>query len=289
MTDTADTPTPALVTTEWVADHLDDADVVIIDVDEDTEAYGRSHLPGALGVNWTTDLQDPVRRTFLDGEGFGKLMDRLGVTSESHVVLYGGNNNWFAAYAYWYLALYGHDRASLMDGGRKKWEVEGREMTSEVPRPTASTGYVAGPPDEALRARRNQMLTDFVDAPSGVSLIDVRSPAEFAGETTSPAHLPGEAAMVPGHIPGAANVPWSQAVDPDTGEFLPAAELRNLYEAAGIDPDDEVITYCRIGERAAHTWFALHEILGIESVRNYDGSWTEYGSLIDVPVARGAV
>ncbi|HUG86714.1 MAG TPA: sulfurtransferase [Euzebya sp.] len=276
----------ALVTTDWVAEHLSDADVAVVDVDEDIEAYGRSHIAGAVGLDWKADLQDPLRRTFLDAEGFKTLMDQRGITNDTHVVLYGGNNNWFAAYAYWYFKVYGHDKVSLMDGGRKKWELEGRELTPEVPGITPTSGYTPSEPDPEIRARREQVLAEFVGAPEGTALIDVRSPAEYAGETTAPPHLPLEAAMVPGHIPGAANVPWATAVNPDTGEFLPAEQLREIYQANGLSGDDEVVAYCRIGERSAHTWFVLHEILGFDRVRNYDGSWTEYGSLVDVPVER---
>ena len=277
----------ALVATDWVADHADDPAVVVIDVDEDIEAYARNHIPGSVGLDWKADLQDPVRRTFLGPEGFAALMDATGVTRDTHVVLYGGNNNWFAAYAYWYFKVYGHESVSLMDGGRKKWELEGRKLTDEQTTVTPTSGYVAGEPDPEIRARREQVLAEFVGAPAGTALIDVRSPAEFAGETTAPPHLPLEAAMVPGHIPGATNVPWVTAVNPDTGEFLPVDQLREIYQGKGLSPDDEVVAYCRIGERSAHSWFVLHELLGFDRVRNYDGSWTEYGSLVDVPVAKG--
>jgi thiosulfate/3-mercaptopyruvate sulfurtransferase len=276
----------ALVTTDWVAEHLDDPDVVVVDVDEDIEAYSRSHIPGSVGLDWKKDLQDPLRRTFLDAEGFKALMDERGITNDTQVVLYGGNNNWFAAYAYWYFKIYGHDKVALMDGGRKKWELEGRELTTEPTHRQPTSGYTPAEPDPEIRARREQVLAEFVGAPDGTALIDVRSPAEYKGETTAPPHLPLEAAMVPGHIPGAANVPWATAVNPDTGEFLPAEQLQQLYADQGVTPDKEVVAYCRIGERSAHTWFVLHEILGYDRVRNYDGSWTEYGSLVDVPVER---
>ena len=280
-------PNPAaLVTTEWVAEHLDDPDVAIVEVDEDASAYHRSHIPGAIGFDWRADLQDPLRRTFLDREGFQRLMDRSGITNDTHVVLYGGSNNWFAAYAYWYFRIYGHDRVSLMDGGRKRWELQHRPMTSEATATTPTTGYRASEPAEDIRARRERVLSEYVGAPAGRALVDVRSPEEFRGEKLAPEHLPGEAAMVPGHIPGAVNIPWSKAVNPDTGAFLPEEELRTLYGSAGIVPDREVVAYCRIGERSAHTWFVLHELLGFPSVRNYDGSWTEYGSLVDVPVEK---
>ncbi len=276
----------ALVSTDWVADHLDDPDVVVIDVDEDIEAYSRSHIRGSVGLDWKADLQDPLRRTFLDADGFATLMDARGITRDTHVVVYGGNNNWFAAYAYWYFKVYGHESVSLMDGGRKKWELEGRELTADVADVTPTSGYAPTAPDTDIRARREQILAEYIGSPDGVALVDVRSPAEYSGETTAPPHLPLEAAMVPGHIPGAANVPWATAVNPDTGEFLPSDTLKALYADKGISGDEEIVAYCRIGERSAHTWFVLHEILGYDRVRNYDGSWTEYGSLVDVPVER---
>ncbi len=278
--------TDALVTTEWVAEHLDDEDVVIADVDEDTDLYEKSHIPGAIGFHWKNDFQDPVRRTFLDKEGFERLMDAKGITNDTHVVLYGGNNNWFAAYAYWYFKVYGHDKVSLMDGGRKLWELQSRPMTSDRTEVRPTSGYTASEPNAEIRARRDQVLSDYVGAPQGTALIDVRSPAEFNGEIIAPPHLPNEGAQVPGHVPGAANVPWAKAVNPDTGEFLPIDELRDLYGQNGVTEDKDVVAYCRIGERSAHSWFVLHELLGFPKVRNYDGSWTEYGSLVDVPVER---
>ncbi|CAN5314996.1 sulfurtransferase [soil metagenome] len=277
----------ALVTTDWVADHLDDPSVVIAEVDEDTTAYASGHIPGAIAFHWRNDFQDPLRRGFLDGEGFERLMDSRGVTRDDHVVLYGGSSNWFAAYAYWYFRIYGHPRVSLMNGGRKLWELQGRTLTDEEPKREPTSGYRAAGPDTSIRAKRDQVLAEFVGAPSGTALVDVRSPAEYVGEIAAPEHLPQEAAQVKGHIPGAANVPWGKAVDPDTGAFLPVESLRQLYAGQGVTPDKEVVAYCRIGERSAHTWFVLRELLGYGSVRNYDGSWTEYGSLVDVPVERG--
>ncbi|MDP8929689.1 MAG: rhodanese-like domain-containing protein, partial [Actinomycetota bacterium] len=210
----------ALVTTEWVAEHLEDPDVVVADVDEDISAYSKGHITGAVGFDWKKDFQHPVRRGFLDRQGFEQLMSRKGISNDDHVVLYGGNNNWFAAYAYWYFKVYGHDRVTLMNGGRKKWELEGRELVEEEPE-RQPTNYTAKAVDESIRARRDEMLANFVGAPSGTALVDVRSPEEYRGELLAPPHLPQEGAQVPGHIPGAANIPWAKAVNQETGEFLP--------------------------------------------------------------------
>ncbi|MEE8602082.1 sulfurtransferase [Euzebya tangerina] len=281
------TPLPSpLVEPDWVADHLHDDDVVVVDVDEDTESYARAHVDGAVGLNWTMDLCHPRRRTVLDQRSFEQLMDRLGVTADTHVVLYGGNHNWFASYAYWTFKLYGHRRLSLMNGGRTAWQHEGRPLTSRLPDRSPTVGYRAAAPDPSIRVFRDEVLEELVGGPPGVSLIDVRSEPEYQGRSAAPPHLPGEAAMVAGHIPGASNVPWSHAVDGQTGKFLSGEALCSLYRRAGVGPDDNTVVYCRIGERAAHTWFVLHEILGFAQVRNYDGSWAEYGSLIDVPVAQ---
>ncbi len=276
----------SLVSTDWVQEHLDDPNVVIAEVDEDASKYNENHIPGAVGFDWQLDFQDPLRRTFLSKEGFEQLMDSRGITNDHHVVLYGGSNNWFAAYAFWYFKVYGHEKVSLMDGGRIAWEKEGRELTSEATKVEPTSGYTAKEADESIRARRDQVLAEFVGAPSGTGLVDVRSPEEYRGERLAPDHLPNEAAMVPGHIPGARNVPWGKAVDPETGRFLPEDQLKALYEGEDITPDKEIVAYCRIGERSAHTWFVLTQILGYGNVRNYDGSWTEYGSLIDVPIER---
>ena len=276
----------ALVTPEWALENLETPSVVIAEVDEDATAFLRNHIPGAVGFDWKADFQDPVRRTFLGREGFAALLDAKGITNDTHVVLYGGNNNWFAAYAYWYFKVYGHDQVSLIDGGRKTWELKGLPLTDEETKLVSGSGYTAAEADESIRARRDAVLAKYVGAPAGIALVDVRSPAEFNGEVTAPEHLPQEAAMVPGHIPGAANVPWGKAVNPDTGAFLGADALKALYEGVGVTGDKEVVAYCRIGERSAHTWFVLHELLGYEQVRNYDGSWTEYGSMVDVPVER---
>jgi thiosulfate/3-mercaptopyruvate sulfurtransferase len=278
----ADYAKDVLVTTDWVDEHKGDANVAVVEVDEDTDAYGRGHIPGAIAWNWKTDLQDPLRRDFISKEGLEELLSKDGITNDSLIVLYGGNNNWFAAYAYWYLQYYGHSNAKLMDGGRKKWELEGRELMDEVPqRGTAS--YTAKDSNRGIRAFRDDVLA----AIDKENLVDVRSPQEFSGELMAPPHLPQESAMVPGHVPSARNIPWSRTVREDDGTFKPAEELRELYSQEGVDLNRKTIAYCRIGERSAHTWFVLHELLGVPGVRNYDGSWTEYGSLVGVPVEKG--
>jgi thiosulfate/3-mercaptopyruvate sulfurtransferase len=274
-----------LVTTDWLADHLNDPGIRVVEVDEDTDAYGRGHIPGAVAVNWNTDLQDPLRRDFIDPEQFAKLQDSLGITPDTTVILYGGNNNWFAAYAYWYYKVYGHGPVKLLDGGRKSWELEGRDLTTDTSAVSASSGYPVRQPDFSIRAFRDQVLANYVGQP-GRSLVDVRSPEEYRGEKLAPDHLPQEQAQRPGHIPGAANIPWAKAVDAGTGKFLTDEQLTELYGAQGLDPRKDVVAYCRIGERSAHTWFALHELLGYSNVRNYDGSWTEWGSLVGVPIER---
>ena len=274
-----------LVTTDWLADHLNDPGIRVVEVDEDTDAYGRGHIPGAVAVNWNTDLQDPLRRDFIDPEQFAKLQDSLGITPTTTVILYGGNNNWFAAYAYWYYKVYGHAPVKLLDGGRKSWELEGRDLTTDTSPVSVSGGYPVNQPDFSIRAFRDQVLNDYVGQ-SGRSLVDVRSPEEYRGEKLAPDHLPQEAAQRPGHIPGAANIPWAKAVDANTGKFLTDEQLAELYGSQGLDPSKDVVAYCRIGERSAHTWFALHELLGYPNVRNYDGSWTEWGSLVGVPIER---
>ena len=270
-----------LVDADWVAQHGRDDQVVLIEVDEDTSAYDGGHLAGAIKLDWRLDLQDPVRRDFVDREQFEALLSSRGVATDDTVVLYGGNNNWFAAYAYWYFKLYGHRDVRLLDGGRKKWELDARELSAEsVTRP--ATQYRAAEPDLTIRAFRDEVLA----AIGSDALVDVRSPDEFAGRLLAPAHLPQEQAQRGGHIPTAVNVPWSKAAN-DDGTFKSAAELTALYDGAGLDAEADVIAYCRIGERSAHTWFVLHEILGRDHVKNYDGSWTEYGSLVGVPVAVG--
>jgi thiosulfate/3-mercaptopyruvate sulfurtransferase len=271
----------ALVTAEWVEEHLDDPQVAIVEVDEDTTSYDKGHIRGAVKLNWTTDLQDQVRRDFVSKEQFEALLSDRGIANDQTVVVYGGNNNWFAAYAYWYFKLYGHEDVRLLDGGRKKWELDSRELTNEVPTPER-TAYVAKDQDHSLRAFRDEVVA----AIGSQNLIDVRSPDEYAGRLLAPAHLPQEQAQRAGHIPTAGNVPWSKAAN-DDGTFKSNDELKELYAEAGLDFSKDTIAYCRIGERSSHTWFALKELLGLENVKNYDGSWTEYGSLVGVPVALG--
>jgi thiosulfate/3-mercaptopyruvate sulfurtransferase len=272
-----------LVSTDWVAEHADDPAYRLVEVDEDTEAYAGGHIAGAIAWHWKDDLHAAPRRDFLDQEALTELLARSGVGPETTVVLYGGNNNWFATYAYWLLRYLGFDRVRLVDGGRKKWEAEGRPLTSEVPSPQRARPGALAPVRDQLRAFRDDVLA-HIGAPGG-SMVDVRSPGEYSGEVMAPPHLPQEAAQVPGHIPGAANVPWASAARED-GSFRSDEELSALYGGVGVTPDSDVIAYCRIGERSSHTWFVLHEILGYERVRNYDGSWTEYGSLVGVPVER---
>ncbi|MCD0442275.1 sulfurtransferase [Glycomyces sp. A-F 0318] len=271
-----------LVTADWAEANLDTPGVVFVEVDEDTAAYDSGHIKGAVKIDWKDDLQDPVRRDFVNQEQFSQLLSERGIANDDTVVLYGGNNNWFAAYAYWYFKLYGHQDVKLLDGGRKKWELDARDVVTEVPQRPA-TNYVAGPLDWSLRAKR-----DEAEAAIGVkNLIDVRSPDEYAGRLLAPAHLPQEQSQRGGHIPTALSVPWSKAANED-GTFKSDAELREIYvDEAGLDESKATIAYCRIGERSSHTWFALRELLGYEDVKNYDGSWTEYGSLVGVPIALG--
>ncbi len=270
-----------LVTAEWAEQNLETPGVVFVEVDEDTSAYDGGHIPGAVKIDWKTELQDPVRRDFVDRAGFEKLLSAKGVANSDKVVLYGGNNNWFAAYAYWYFKLYGHGDVQLLDGGRKKWELDGRPLSKDTVT-RDETEYKAQEQDVAIRAFRDEV----VDAINAKNLVDVRSPDEFSGKLLAPAHLPQEQAQRAGHIPSAINVPWSKAANED-GTFRSSDELRELYKEAGIDESKATIAYCRIGERSSHTWFALHELLGYSDVKNYDGSWTEYGSLVGVPVEIG--
>jgi thiosulfate/3-mercaptopyruvate sulfurtransferase len=271
----------ALVTAPWVEENLDNPQVVLVEVDEDTSAYDRSHIRGAIKLDWTTDLQDQVRRDFVNKAQFEALLSDKGVANDSTVVLYGGNNNWFAAYAYWYFKLYGHQDVKLLDGGRKKWELDARELTDE-PVKLEPTSYTAQEQDLSIRAFRDEVV-----AAIGVqNLVDVRSPDEYAGRLLAPAHLPQEQAQRAGHVPTAASVPWSKAAN-DDGTFRSNEELKEIYTEAGVDWSKDTIAYCRIGERSSHTWFALQELLGEPNVKNYDGSWTEYGSLVGVPIALG--
>ncbi|MBW8806903.1 MAG: sulfurtransferase [Catenulisporales bacterium] len=271
-----------LVDADWVQAHLDDPKVVLVEVDEDTAAYEKNHIRNAVRIDWKRDLQDPVRRDFVNQEQFEALLSERGIANDDTVVLYGGNNNWFAAYAYWYFKLYGHGDVKLLDGGRKKWELESRELVTEVPTRAATT-YTAQPQDQSIRAYRD----DVVSAIGTVNLVDVRSPDEYSGKLLAPAHLPQEQSQRPGHVPTARNIPWSKAAN-DDGTFKSDDDLTSLYEEEGVDLSKDTIAYCRIGERSAHTWFVLHELLGQANVKNYDGSWTEYGSLVGVPVALGA-
>jgi thiosulfate/3-mercaptopyruvate sulfurtransferase len=270
-----------LVTADWVEEHLDDPKVVLVEVDEDTTAYDKGHIRGAIKLDWNRDLQDQVRRDAVNKDQFAALLSERGVGNDDTVVLYGGNNNWFAAYAYWYFKLYGHQDVKLLDGGRKRWELDSRELVTEEPT-REKTQYVAQEQDRSIRAFRDEV----VEAIGTKNLIDVRSPDEYAGRLLAPAHLPQEQAQRAGHIPTAGNVPWSKAAN-DDGTFKSDEELKQLYTEAGVDWDKETIAYCRIGERSSHTWFVLHELLDDRSTKNYDGSWTEYGSLIGVPIVLG--
>ena len=273
--------TDVLVDADWVVAHLDDPKVVLVEVDEDVSAYDKNHIRGAVRVDWRDDLQDPVRRDFVSKAQFEALLSGKGIANDDTVVLYGGNNNWFASYAYWYFKLYGHQDVKLLDGGRKKWELESRELVTEVV-DRAPTTYTAQEQDSSIRAFRD----DVLHAIGTDNIVDVRSPDEYAGRLLAPAHLPQEQSQRPGHVPTAVSVPWSKAAN-DDGTFKADDELTALYTAAGLDLSKDTIAYCRIGERSAHTWFVLHELLGQSSVRNYDGSWTEYGSLVGVPVQLG--
>lgn len=271
----------ALVSADWVEENLSNPNIVLIEVDEDTSAYEGGHIQGALRLDWNKDLKDGLRHDFISKERLEQLLSSKGVSSDHTIVLYGGNNNWFAAYAYWFLKYRGHDDVRLLDGGRKKWELDARELVTDVPE-RAVTDYKAKDSDESIRAYRDEVVA----AIGAKNLIDVRSPDEYAGRLLAPAHLPQEQAQIPGHIPSAINVPWSKAAN-DDGTFKSDDELRELYSEAGFDFGKQSIAYCRIGERSSHTWFVLTEILGEPGVKNYDGSWTEYGSLRGVPVAVG--
>ncbi|HEX2049834.1 MAG TPA: sulfurtransferase [Actinomycetota bacterium] len=271
-----------LVDTEWLAANLDSDDVAIVEVDEDTTAYEKGHVPNAVAIDWARELHDLPRRDFVSAAQLAQLLGAKGISSDHTIVLYSGNNNWFAAYAYWLFKLRGVQKVKLLDGGRKKWELESRPLDRQTPERAPAT-FELGPEQPELRIFRDEVVRR-VRSGDG-AWVDVRSPEEFRGELLAPPHLPQEQAQVPGHIPGAANVTWSKAVD-DDGTFKSADELRELYARAGITPDADVVAYCRIGERSSHSWFVLKELLGFPTVRNYDGSWTEYGSLVGVPVER---
>ena len=280
MTDYAN---PAvLVETDWLEDYLEDPNVAVVEVDEDVQAYEKGHIPNALSIDWENELHDLPRREFISSEQLASLLGQKGISADDTIVLYSGNNNWFAAYAYWLFKYRGVENVKLLNGGRKKWELESRLLTPDQPdRP--ATSFDIGPERPELRVFRDEVLQRAI-AGDG-AWVDVRSPEEYRGELLAPPHLPQEQAQVPGHIPGAANITWSKTVRED-GSFKSADELRELYEAEGITPDKDVVAYCRIGERSSHSWFVLRELLGFERVRNYDGSWTEYGSLVGAPVER---
>lgn len=271
-----------LVSTDWAESNLNAPKTVFVEVDEDTSAYDTGHIEGAVRLDWKTDLQDPIRRDFVDAQQFSKLLSERGISNDDTVILYGGNNNWFAAYAYWYFKLYGHQDVKLIDGGRKKWELDARPLsTDKVERP--QTSYTAKEPDLSIRAFRDEVIA----AIGTKNLVDVRSPDEFSGKILAPAHLPQEQSQRPGHVPGAINVPWSKAANED-GTFKSDEDLAKLYAEAGLDGSKDVIAYCRIGERSSHTWFVLRELLGHQNVKNYDGSWCEYGSLVGAPIELGS-
>jgi thiosulfate/3-mercaptopyruvate sulfurtransferase len=272
-----------LVDTQWVEDHLEDPAVRIVEVDENPALYAEAHIPGAIGFDWRKDLQDPVRRDFLDARAFGELFGTRGISNDHTIVLYGDRNNWFAAYTYWYLKYYGHDAVKLVNGPREKWVAEGRPTSTDVPRHDAET-FTAQDGDAAIRAMREEVLAAL---DGGTRLVDVRSPQEYSGELIAMPGYEQEGAQRGGHIPGAASVPWAQAVRED-GTFKSADELAELYGSKGVTNGADIIAYCRIGERSAHTWFVLHELLGRDRVKNYDGSWTEWGNLVNVPIEKGS-
>jgi thiosulfate/3-mercaptopyruvate sulfurtransferase len=275
---------PVLVTTDWLVEHLQDDDLVVAEVDENPDLYEEGHIPGAVKLHWREDLQDPVERDLVDRETFEHVLGERGIGNDTTVILYGDKNNWFAAYAYWYLKTYGHGDVRILDGGRQKWIDEGRDLSTDVPSPEAKS-YAASERDESIRTYRDDVRAALEDA--GQALVDVRSPAEYAGDLIAPPGYEQEGAQRAGHIPTASSIPWASAVR-DDGTFKAADELRELYAGKGITPDKEILAYCRIGERSAHTWFVLRELLGYERVRNYDGSWTEWGNLVDVPIEKGA-
>ncbi len=273
-----------LVSTEWVAEHLDDPQVRIVESDEDVLLYETGHIPGAVKIDWHTDEQDPLRRDFVNKEQFEQLMASKGIANDTTVVFYGDKNNWYATYTFWLFTLYGHQDCRVMNGGRTKWEAEGRPLVRDVPSYPA-TQYTAKEPDLSIRAFRDEVLREYVNASGGKALVDVRSPQEYKGELLAMVGYEQEGAQRAGHIPGARNIPWAKAANPD-GTFKSPEELRALYEGEGVTPDKDVVAYCRIGERSSHTWFVLTRLLGYQHVKNYDGSWTEWGSLVGVPIEK---
>jgi len=275
---------PVLVTTDWLAEHLSDDSVVVAEVDENPDLYDEGHITGAVKLHWRDDLQDPVERDLVDKPTFERLMSERGISNDSTLVLYGDKNNWFAAYAYWYLKIYGHEDVRILDGGRQKWADEGREFTAETPQPPQAE-YKASERDESIRTYRDSVKEGIGE--QSKALVDVRSPQEYTGELIAPPGYEQEGAQRAGHIPTAASIPWATAVR-DDGTFKSPEELRELYEGKGVTPEKEVTAYCRIGERSAHTWFVLRELLGYATVKNYDGSWTEWGNLVDVPIEKGS-
>jgi len=273
-----------LVSTDWVAQHLNDPDVRLVESNEDTLLYPSGHIPGAVQVDWALDLNDQLRRDYLDREGFEQLMSRNGITPETTVVFYGDKSNWWATYAYWVFQLFGHTNAKVMDGGRLKWEKEGRALNRDVPSYPATTYKAKDRDDKKIRAFRDDVLKHVKD---GKQLVDVRSPQEYSGERMHMPDYPNEGALRGGHIPGAKSVPWARAANPEDGTFLPASALKAIYlEEKGLNPNDETVAYCRIGERSSHTWFVLTNLLGFKNVKNYDGSWTEWGNSVGVPVEK---
>ena len=276
------TQTKALVSTEWIEQHAKDAGVRVVEVDVDPSVYEKGHIEGAVGWNWKRDLQDQLARDIAPKDALEDLLGKSGITPDTNIVLYGDNNNWFAAYAYWALKYYGHDKVQLVDGGRVKWEKEGRPYSTDAPSYPATHYHFKGSANESIRAYRDHVQSKIGRA----ALVDVRSPKEFSGELLAPENLPQEGAQRGGHIPTAASIPWATAVNTEDGTFKSLADLREIYGGKGVVPTREVIAYCRIGERSAHTWFVLHELLGYPDVRNYDGSWTEWGSSIRVPIEK---
>ena len=274
----------SIVDSEWVAEHMNDQNVVLVEVDVDTTAYDQGHIPGAVGWNWTSQLNDTLTRDILNGQQMERLLGSSGIAPDTTIVLYGDNNNWFATYAFWQLKMYGHKDVRIMDGGRAKWDTEGRGLTTDVAHSTP-TSYMTNGLDESIRATRDEML-DIARGKADIPMVDVRSPDEFSGKLLAPPNLPQEGSQRGGHIPGAANIPWLSAVNQEDGTFKSVAELQQIYGGKGITGDKTTVAYCRIGERSSHTWFVLTQILGYENVKNYDGSWTEYGSIVGAPIER---